>query len=46
MAPGSSPVFPFSYGSTLTVLEQGGHLGNISDPTVQNAIVAALAGLK
>lgn len=30
----------------LTVVEQGGHLGNISDPTVQNAIVAALAGLK
>jgi ABC-type transporter lipoprotein component MlaA/pimeloyl-ACP methyl ester carboxylesterase len=30
----------------LTVFKQGGHLGNLSDPTVQETIVAALAGLR
>ena len=30
----------------LTVFPQGGHLGNLSNPTVQKAILAALAGLK
>ena len=30
----------------LTVFEQGGHLGNLSHPAVQKAILAALAGLK
>ena len=29
----------------LTVFEQGGHLGNLSNPTVQKTILAALAGL-
>jgi ABC-type transporter lipoprotein component MlaA len=30
----------------LTVFEQGGHLGNLSRPTVQKAILGALAGLQ
>ena len=30
----------------LTVFAQGGHLGNLSNPTVQKAILGALAGLK
>ena len=30
----------------LTVFPQGGHLGNLSNPTVQKSILAALAGLK
>ena len=30
----------------LTVFEQGGHLGNLSHPAVQKAILGALAGLK
>ncbi len=30
----------------LTVFEQGGHLGNLSNPTVQKTILGALAGLK
>jgi ABC-type transporter lipoprotein component MlaA len=30
----------------LTVFPQGGHLGNLSNATVQKSIVAALAGLK
>jgi ABC-type transporter lipoprotein component MlaA/pimeloyl-ACP methyl ester carboxylesterase len=30
----------------LTVFEQGGHLGNLSHPAVQKAILEALAGLK
>ncbi len=30
----------------LTVFEQGGHLGNLSNPAVQKAIVGALGGLK
>ena len=30
----------------LTVFAQGGHLGNLSNPTVQKRIVGALAGLK
>lgn len=30
----------------LTVFQQGGHMGNLFDPTVQNTIVEALAGLK
>jgi hypothetical protein len=30
----------------LTVFEQGGHLGNLSNPTVQKSIMEALAGLK
>jgi pimeloyl-ACP methyl ester carboxylesterase len=30
----------------LTVFEQGGHLGNLSHPEVQKAILAALAGLQ
>ncbi len=30
----------------LTVFPQGGHLGNLNNPTVQNAILGALAGLK
>jgi ABC-type transporter lipoprotein component MlaA/pimeloyl-ACP methyl ester carboxylesterase len=30
----------------LTVFEQGGHLGNLSHPAVQKAILAALAGLQ
>ena len=30
----------------LTVFEQGGHLGNLSNPTVQKSILGALAGLK
>ncbi len=30
----------------LTVFEQGGHLGNLSDPAVQKAILGALDGLK
>ncbi len=29
----------------LTVFEQGGHLGNLSNPAVQKAILGALAGL-
>lgn len=29
----------------LTVFERGGHLGNLSNPTVQKTILAALAGL-
>ena len=30
----------------LTVFKQGGHLGNLSNPTVQKTILGALAGLK
>lgn len=30
----------------LTVFAQGGHLGNLSNPTVQKAVLGALAGLK
>jgi hypothetical protein len=30
----------------LTVFAQGGHLGNLSNPSVQKNILAALAGLK
>ena len=30
----------------LTVFPQGGHLGNLNNPTVQKAILGALAGLK
>ncbi len=30
----------------LTVFPQGGHLGNLSNPTVQKTIVAALSGLR
>jgi len=30
----------------LTVFEQGGHLGNLSNPAVQKTILEALAGLK
>ena len=30
----------------LTVFAQGGHLGNLSNPTVQRTILGALAGLK
>ena len=30
----------------LTIFPQGGHLGNLSHPTVQNSIVEALSGLK
>jgi pimeloyl-ACP methyl ester carboxylesterase len=30
----------------LTIFEQGGHLGNLSHPAVQKAILAALEGLK
>lgn len=30
----------------LTVFAQGGHLGNLSDPMVQEAILSALTGLK
>ncbi len=30
----------------LTVFQQGGHLGNLSNPTVQQTIVNALSGLK
>jgi ABC-type transporter lipoprotein component MlaA/pimeloyl-ACP methyl ester carboxylesterase len=30
----------------LTVFEQGGHLGNLSHPTVQKAILRALSGLQ
>jgi pimeloyl-ACP methyl ester carboxylesterase len=30
----------------LTVFEQGGHLGNLSHPEVQKAILAALASLQ
>jgi hypothetical protein len=30
----------------LTVFEQGGHLGNLFNPAVQNTILGALAGLK
>ena len=30
----------------LTVFPQGGHLGNLSNPTVQKSILGALAGLK
>jgi ABC-type transporter lipoprotein component MlaA/pimeloyl-ACP methyl ester carboxylesterase len=30
----------------LTVFPQGGHLGNLSNPTVQKTILGALAGLK
>lgn len=30
----------------LTVFEQGGHLGNLSNPVVQKTILGALAGLK
>jgi ABC-type transporter lipoprotein component MlaA/pimeloyl-ACP methyl ester carboxylesterase len=30
----------------LTVFEQGGHLGNLSNPSVQEAILGALQGLK
>jgi len=30
----------------LTIFEQGGHLGNLSHPAVQKAILGALAGLK
>ena len=30
----------------LTVFEQGGHLGNLFNPAVQETILGALAGLK
>jgi pimeloyl-ACP methyl ester carboxylesterase len=30
----------------LTVFEQGGHLGNLSHPAVQKAILRALSGLQ
>jgi pimeloyl-ACP methyl ester carboxylesterase len=30
----------------LTVFPQGGHLGNLTNPTVQKTILGALAGLK
>jgi len=30
----------------LTVFNRGGHLGNLTNPTVQKTILAALAGLK
>ena len=30
----------------LTVFEQGGHLGNLSHPAVQKAILKALEGLR
>jgi hypothetical protein len=30
----------------LTVFEQGGHLGNLSHPAVQKAILEALEGLR
>jgi hypothetical protein len=30
----------------LTVFEQGGHLGNLSHPAVQKAILTALSGLQ
>jgi hypothetical protein len=30
----------------LTVFAQGGHLGNLSNPTVQKAILGALANMK
>lgn len=30
----------------LTIFEQGGHLGNLSHPAVQRAILRALAGLQ
>ena len=30
----------------LTVFEQGGHLGNLSNPAVQKSILGALSGLK
>ena len=30
----------------LTVFDKGGHLGNLSNPTVQNTIIGALANLK
>ena len=33
-------------GDRLTVFEQGGHLGNLSHPAVQKAILEALAGLQ
>jgi ABC-type transporter lipoprotein component MlaA/pimeloyl-ACP methyl ester carboxylesterase len=33
-------------GDQLTVFEQGGHLGNLSHPAVQRAILRALAGLQ
>ena len=33
-------------GDQLTVFEQGGHLGNLSHPAVQKAILRALAGLQ
>jgi ABC-type transporter lipoprotein component MlaA/pimeloyl-ACP methyl ester carboxylesterase len=36
-------IFP---GDQLTVFEQGGHLGNLSHPAVQKAIVDALQGLR
>jgi ABC-type transporter lipoprotein component MlaA/pimeloyl-ACP methyl ester carboxylesterase len=32
--------------SQLTVFKQGGHLGNLTNPTVQKAIIGALADLK
>ena len=32
--------------SQLTVFPRGGHLGNLLDPPVQQAIVAGLSGLK
>ena len=31
---------------SITVFKQGGHLGNLSNPTVQKTILGALAGLK
>jgi hypothetical protein len=33
------------YEDQLTVFEQGGHLGNLSNPAVQKSILGALAGL-
>jgi ABC-type transporter lipoprotein component MlaA/pimeloyl-ACP methyl ester carboxylesterase len=33
-------------GDQLTVFEKGGHLGNLSNPAVQQSILRALAGLK
>jgi ABC-type transporter lipoprotein component MlaA/pimeloyl-ACP methyl ester carboxylesterase len=33
-------------GERLTVFEQGGHLGNLAHPLVQNAVIEALEGLK
>jgi len=35
-----------SHGEIITVFEQGGHLGNLSNAAVQKTILEALAGLK